>query len=157
MRFYYRSLKVNEQPVKKEIKPTTEVEAATVRQVLTLVGQGYSYRQIQAETGIKTNKIYKIVNGLYRLKESSRCSECGKKLTEEIDVCRECRLREKYGENPEEDPPKEEEEDCLKLELRPKEYERYLMVRQRKIEEIERRIKQEQEEEERRRRRFDYD
>lgn len=156
MRFYYRSLKVNEQPVKKEIKPTTEVEAATVRQVLTLVGQGYSYKQIQAETGIKTNKIYKIVNGLYRLKESSRCSVCGGKLTEKVDVCRKCRLELKYGIKEDEEPENEEEEFFIKLELRPKEYERYLVVRQRKIEEIERRVKQEQEEE-RRRRRFDYD
>ena len=148
---------MNEPTKKSRSYKGTVVDETTVRRVLSLVQQGYSYRRIEEETGIKKGRVFKIVNGLYRLEKVARCSECGKKLTEEIDVCRECRLRQKYGEQPEKDPPKEEEEDCLKLELRPKEYERYLVVRQRKIEEIERRIKQEQEEEERRRRRFDYD
>lgn len=155
MRFYLISYRMNEQPKKKEVKPTTVVEAATVRQVLTLVGQGYSYRRIEKETGIKQGRVFKIVNGLYRLKESSRCSVCGGKLTEKMEVCRKCRLEIKYGIKEEEEP-ENDEEFFIKLELRPKEYERYLVVRQRKLEEIERRIKQEQEEK-RRRRRFEYD
>lgn len=147
---------MNEQPKKTRSYNDTVVDEATVRRVLNLVQQGYSYRRIEEETGIKAGRIFKIVNGLYRLEKVARCSECGRKLTEAIGVCQECRLRMKYGENPEEDPPKEEEEDCLKLELRPKELERYLVVRQRKIEQLEREARERAEEEERRRR-LEYD
>ena len=147
---------MNEPTKKTRSYSYTNVDHATVRRVLNLVQQGYSYRRIEEETGVKYGRVFKIVKGAYRLKESARCSECGRKLTEAIGVCQECRLRIKYGENPEEDPPKEEEEDCLKLELRPKELERYLVVRQRKIEQLEREARERAEEEERRRRLDDY-
>lgn len=147
---------MNEQPKKTRSYNNTIVDEATVRRVLNLVQQGYSYRRIEEETGIKAGRIFKIVNGMYRLEKVARCSECGGKLTKAIGVCQECRLRMKYGEQPEKDPPKEEEEDCLKLDLRPKEYERYLVVRQRKLEQLEREARERAEEEERRRRLDDY-
>lgn len=156
MKFYYRSWKVNEPTKKSRSYNETVVDEATVRRVLNLVQQGYSYRRIEEETGIKKGRVFKIVNGMYRLEKVARCSECGRKLTKAIGVCQECRLRMKYGEQTEKDPPKEEEEDCLKLDLRPKEYERYLVVRQRKLEQLEREARERAKEEERRRRLDDY-
>ncbi len=147
---------MNEQPKKTRSYNDTVVDEATVRRVLNLVQQGYSYRRIEEETGIKKGRVFKIVNGMYRLEKVARCSECGRKLTKAIGVCQECRLRMKYGEQQEKDPPKEEEEDCLKLDLRPKEYERYLVVRQRKLEQLEREARERAKEEERRRRLDDY-
>lgn len=157
MKFYYRSWKVNEQPKKTRSYNDTVVDEATVRRVLNLVQQGYSYRRIEEETGIKAGRVFKIVNGLYRLEKVARCSECGRKLTEAIGVCRECRLRQKYGEQPEKDPPPDEEpEFFITLDLRPKEFERYLVVRRLKLMKLEREARERELEEERRRRLDDY-
>lgn len=157
MKFYYRSWKVNEPTKKSRSYNETVVDEATVRRVLNLVQQGYSYRRIEEETGIKVGRIFKIVNGMYRIEKVARCTECGRKLTKAIGVCQGCRLRMKYGENPEKDPPPDEEpEFFITLDLRPKEFERYLVVRKRKVEQLEREARERAKEEERRRRLDDY-
>lgn len=127
------------EPEKKTYRESiTSVNAERVRQVLALYESGYSYRTIAKFTGLTQNKVFKIVNGYYRVVQPQRCKECGAKLKSKTGICGACKIKKNYGAIEPEKEEEQEEEFQITLELKPKDYERYLKVRKKKLEQIDR-------------------
>lgn len=101
--------------------------------VLHLHDDGVPLREIARRMELAPATIFRIIHGQAVTKVYKRCPECGALLKGK--TCRYCEMRQLFA------PLLTTENSVLKLELRPAEYERYLVVRRQAEERRERELR----------------
>lgn len=102
-----------------------------VKKVLEMKRLGWSYREIGKEIGIGCGTVSRIINNqITKIKKFKRCPKCGAKI--KTRTCLKCGLLELMKRQPKRQKELEGKTTEIKLELKPKEKERYLEVRRRR-------------------------
>lgn len=112
------------------------VDEGTVKAVELLLKSGYSYLDIAYLLNLSRTQVFKIVNKKYKIKKYKRCKKCGWLI--KGDYCIGCKLKEEVKAEPAEC----KENGEIKLELKPQDYKRYLKVKKKKVEEIDKKAKE---------------
>lgn len=117
------------------------ITPSIANRVLHLHDDGVPLREIARRMQLAPATIFRIIHGQAVTKVYKRCPECGALLKGK--TCRYCEMRKYFA------PLLTSENSELKLELRPAEYERYLVVRRQAEERRERELRNQEAYEER--------
>lgn len=109
------------------------VNRTTISQVFALHNAGVKLREIARRLGLAPSTVHRVIHGQKVTNKYIRCPECGALLKGK--TCRYCEMRQLFA------PLLTTENSVLKLELRPAEYERYLVVRRQAEERRERELR----------------
>ena len=102
-----------------------------VKKVLEMKRLGWTYREIGKEIGRAPSTVCRIINNqISKIKKFKRCPKCGAKI--KTRTCLKCGLLELMKRQPKRQKEWDGKTTEIKLELKPKEKERYLEVRRRR-------------------------
>ncbi len=120
------------------------IDEGTVKAVELLLKSGYSYLDIAYLLNLSRTQVFKIVNKKYKIKKYKRCEKCGRLI--KYDYCIGCKLKEELKDELEDELEGDVEESSdptkIELELKDKEYKRYLKVKEKKLKEIDKKAKE---------------